>query len=139
MYDPATIPVFDSVVTKEPVPEPVTSPVSVMVWSQVFAPERFDAVIVPVNVFCPSIVSFPVLCTTLASKALSETCAWSLPIADRTVSVAETTAEETVESPDSTVASTRDSVKYLFTAHSDTESVLHGDGDISTYTEPDHR
>ncbi len=50
VYEPAVTPEFARVVAKLPVPLPVTSPVSVMFWSQVFVPERFVAVTLPVNV-----------------------------------------------------------------------------------------
>lgn len=38
------------VVEKEPVPLPVTSQVSDIVWSHVFVPDRFVAEIAPVNI-----------------------------------------------------------------------------------------
>ena len=43
-----------SIVAKLPVPDPVTSPVSVMVWSPVFVPLRLLAAIVPVKVLFPA-------------------------------------------------------------------------------------
>lgn len=42
------------VVANEPVPEPVTSPVKVMVWSPVFDPEIFEALIAPAMVRFPA-------------------------------------------------------------------------------------
>jgi hypothetical protein len=41
------------VVAKDPVPEPVTSPIKVMVWSPVFVPLRFVPVTVPVEATAP--------------------------------------------------------------------------------------
>ena len=40
VYDPAVTAVLASVVANDPVPEPVTSPVRVIVWSPVFVPLR---------------------------------------------------------------------------------------------------
>jgi hypothetical protein len=51
---PVTLAIFASVTAlfaivaaNDPVPEPVTSPVSVMVWSPVFVPDRFEPATVP--------------------------------------------------------------------------------------------
>jgi hypothetical protein len=44
------------VAAKLDVPEPVTSPVKVIVWSPVFVPARFRALILSENVFAPAIV-----------------------------------------------------------------------------------
>ena len=50
VYVPAVTPDEARVVANEPVPAPVTSPVSVIVWSPVFVPDKLDADNVPVKI-----------------------------------------------------------------------------------------
>jgi hypothetical protein len=54
VYVPAVTPLFASVAAIEPVPPPVTSPVRVIVWSPVFAPD-----VVPLTDAVPVTVSAP--------------------------------------------------------------------------------
>jgi hypothetical protein len=57
VYEPGVTAVLAKVVAKDPVPLPVISPVSVIVWSPVFVPLRFDPVTVPVAATLVGVIS----------------------------------------------------------------------------------
>ncbi len=58
---PLLMPTVARVVANEPVPEPVTSPVSVMVWSPLLVPVRFNSVLAWATVRAIGVAGAPVL------------------------------------------------------------------------------